>query len=140
MGLFVYYYYFFPTSLGVVLVEVVSVGVEYISISCKGMPYPCQTRANHIDKRTYLNCNLTLIIFTWHLVSSKSSNLTLLSDRYHYPEWVFKPGSLIECLLEFDIRSKPLGHHGRFLLYLFYCTYFELKDKLTHSVHTEIKH
>ena len=26
----------------------------------------------------------------------------------------FEPGSLSERLLEFDTRSKPLGHHGRF--------------------------
>ena len=29
------------------------------------------------------------------------------------PEQGFKPGSSSECLLEFDTRSKPLGHHGR---------------------------
>ena len=37
----------------------------------------------------------------------------LLSDQYCNPEQGFKPGSSSECLLEFDTRSKPLGHHGR---------------------------
>ena len=32
------------------------------------------------------------------------------------PERGFKPGSSSECLIEFDTRSKPLGHHGQFLI------------------------
>ena len=30
----------------------------------------------------------------------------------------FEPGSLSERLLEFDTRSKPLGHHGRSQVYI----------------------
>ena len=40
--------------------------------------------------------------------------LYLPSDPYHNPERGFEPWSSSECLLEFDTRSKPLGHHGRF--------------------------
>ena len=32
------------------------------------------------------------------------------------PQAGYKPGSLSEHLLELDALSKPLGHHGRFLL------------------------
>ena len=32
------------------------------------------------------------------------------------PQAEFEPGSLSECLIEFDTRSKPLGHHGQFLI------------------------
>ena len=30
------------------------------------------------------------------------------------PRAGFEPGSLSDRLLEFDTRSEPLGHHGRF--------------------------
>ena len=52
----------------------------------------------------------------------------LLSDWYRNHERGFKPGSSSECLLEFDNRSKRLGHHGRFL----FRTYLpsKCKDKL----------
>ena len=36
----------------------------------------------------------------------------LLSDQYRNPKRGFKSGALSECLLEFDTRSKLLGHHG----------------------------
>ena len=36
----------------------------------------------------------------------------LLSDQYCNAERGFEPGSSSECLLEFDLRSKTLGHHG----------------------------
>ena len=42
----------------------------------------------------------------------------LLSDRYCNPKQGFKPGSLSECLLEFDTCLKPLDHHSR-CAYLF---------------------
>ena len=46
-----------------------------------------------------------------------SDKLSLpLSDQYHNPDQGFKPGSSSACLLEFDTRSKPLGHHGRFFV------------------------
>ena len=35
------------------------------------------------------------------------------------PRAGFEPGSSSECLLEFDTRSKPLGHHSRFFLPMF---------------------
>ena len=37
-----------------------------------------------------------------------------LRERYRNPEREFEPGSLSECLLEFNTHSKPLSHHGRF--------------------------
>ena len=40
----------------------------------------------------------------------------LLSDQYRNPERGFEPGSSSECLLEFDKHSKPLSHHGRYIL------------------------
>ena len=46
--------------------------------------------------------------------------ITLLFNVYPSPfiysmdQAGFKPGSLSERLLEFDTRSEPLGHHGRF--------------------------
>ena len=44
----------------------------------------------------------------WYLVRKGKMGLCL-----YMPEAGFKPGSLSECLLEFDTRSNPLGHHGR---------------------------
>ena len=42
----------------------------------------------------------------------QSSIFDLLLGLYHNPKRGFKPGSSSECLLEFDTRSKPHGHHS----------------------------
>ena len=48
-----------------------------------------------------------------------------LSDQYWNPEQGFKTGSSSESLLKFDTRSKPLGHHSRFMFVFIYvsCTW-----------------
>ena len=47
-----------------------------------------------------------------------------LSDQYPNPEQGFETRSWSESLLKFDTRSKPLGHHSRFMFVFIYvsCT------------------
>ena len=48
------------------------------------------------------------------------------------PQAGFEPGSLSERLLEFDTRSKLLGHHGRSLRCLFECNKLKLRNRICH--------
>ena len=82
------------------------------TISCLSISYS-HKNTSHIGKAHY-SYNTSLAIFvsnTCHPAPcylNKDKVFLLLSNQYRNPERGFKPGSLSECLFEFDTRSKPL--------------------------------